>query len=67
MATSVPADLTDVIANAQATTIVGIGNMFGMTADRQSSIFLKHADEPNVMETVAARQAMYREAPIGRE
>ena len=58
------ADFEKVIANSQATTIDGMGKMFALTADRQSSIFLKHADEPNIMETIAARQMMYREAPI---
>lgn len=56
----------EVIARSQATTLEGMGKMFALTSDRQSSIFLKHVDEVNAIEAAANRQLMMREAPIER-
>ena len=54
----------EVVKRSQATTLDGMGKMFALTGDRQSSIFLKKADEPDILETTAMRQVMMRDAPI---
>ena len=59
-------DFNEVIARSQATTLDGMGKMFGMTSDRQSSIFLKKADEIDPVQAAAMRQVQHREAPIER-
>ncbi len=58
-------NFNEVVARSQATTMTGIANMFAMTSDRQSSIFLKKADEIDPVQAAAIRQVAYREAPIG--
>ena len=63
---SVVESFEEVIARSQATTLDGMGKMFGLTGDRQSSIFLKHTDEMSAAEAAAQRQLMHREAPIER-
>ena len=40
------------------------GKMFVLAGDLQRGIFTKKVDEPDIMETAAARQIMHREAPI---
>ena len=59
-------DFNEFLKRSQATTLDGMGKMFGLTSDRQSSIFLKHVDEVNAIEAAAQRQLMHREAPIER-
>ena len=59
-------NFNEVVARSQATTLDGMGKMFALTGDRQSSIFLKHVDEIEGLEAAANRQVMYREAPIER-
>ncbi len=65
MPTEASVDFNEVIARSQATTLDGMAKMFGMTADRQSSIFLKKADEIDPIQAAAIRQVTFREAPIG--
>ena len=57
-------DINEALKTSQAQTLDGMGKMFALTGDRQSSVFLKKADEPDILETTAMRQVMYRDAPI---
>ncbi len=59
-------DFNEVVARSQATTLEGMGKMFALTSDRQSSIFLKKADEIDPVQASAMRQVAHREAPIDR-
>ena len=63
MATEAPVDFNEVVARSQAITLAGMGNMFTATADRQSAIFLKKADEIDPVQASAMRQIMFPMVP----
>jgi len=46
-------NFNEVVARSQATTMDGLSKMFAMTSDRQSSIFLKKADEVDPVQAAA--------------
>jgi len=58
-------NFNEVIARSQATTLDGMGKMFGLATDLQRGIFAKKMDEIDPVQAAAIRQVSHREAPIG--
>ena len=59
-------NFNEAVKRQQFGTLDGVAKMFGITADRQSSSFTMLSVEDRPMETAAARNLLYREAPISR-
>lgn len=57
-------NFNEVVARSQATTLDGMGKMYGLAQDLQRAIAAKKFDEIDPVQAAAIRQIAHREAPI---